>query len=532
MLKSITIPDVGKGIAAMLFLSIFSVLLHAQEVPTYADRAFIITDSSIQSSELPVIEGSVDEDTYVLGAGDQFRISVDDIQPVIFESRINPDGLLLIPKVAAIKLTGKLLRDAKALISKEVSSRFKGREVLVTLTGIRKIKISIYGEVLRKGSKVIYANTRLNDILMDGGFTPAANIRNIRIISKEGAQRIIDLLSFIRLADREQNPVLEDGDYVMVDKLDKTVTLSGAVKYPGIYEFRVDESLESLIKIAGGFLDAAFLDTLEVIRFGSDAKTQISIVKSVAAFYGENFRLANKDRIVVRVKPEYLEEKIVTISGYVKYPGPYKINEGVTRLSDIIPEAGGFLSRGSLKSAYIVRESGESVYDPEFERLKGMLRKDMSDDEYDYLKSRSRQRKGRVVIDFEKVFLTKTDDLLLKKNDQIFVPLKKDFIIIIGQAVFPGNLEYHPEYGIRDYIAQAGGFAWRADEGEIRVIKGKTGEWIDEDDIENLEPGDTIWIPEKPQAPKFWDVFKDSLMIVGQLATVIAATIAVIVSTR
>lgn len=532
MLKSITIPEVGKGIAAMLFLSIFSVLLHAQEVPTYADRAFIITDSSIQSSELPVIEGSVDEDTYVLGAGDQFRISVDDIQPVIFESRINPDGLLLIPKVAAIKLTGKLLRDAKALISKEVSSRFKGREVLVTLTGIRKIKISIYGEVLRKGSKVIYANTRLNDILMDGGFTPAANIRHIKILSKDGTERLIDLLSFIRLADKTQNPVLEDGDYVLVDKLDKTISLNGAVKYPGVYEYKSGETLESLIKIAGGFLDAAYLDTLEVIRFAPDSKTQNSIKKSASAFNSEGFVLNNKDRVIVREKPEYLEDKIVVISGFVKYPGPYKIIDGETRLSEIIPEAGGFLPKGSLKSAYVVRQSGESVYDPEFERIKLMSRKDMSDDEYDYLKSRSRQRKGRVIVDFEKVFLTKTEDLILKKNDQIFIPEKKDFIIIIGQAVFPGNLEYHPEYTIRDYIELAGGFSWRADEGDIRVIKGKTGEWVDEDDIVKLEPGDTIWIPEKPQGPKFWDVFKDSLTIVGQLATVIAATIAVIVSTR
>jgi len=98
MLNSIIIHGFRKGIAAMLFLSIFSVLLQAQDVPSYADRAFIITDSSMLAGDLPVIEGSVDEDSYILGAGDQFKISVDDIQPVIFESRINPDGLLLIPR--------------------------------------------------------------------------------------------------------------------------------------------------------------------------------------------------------------------------------------------------------------------------------------------------------------------------------------------------------------------------------------------------------------------------------------------------
>lgn len=532
MLNSIKLTGFRKGIAAMLFLSIFILPAQAQELPSYADRAFIITDSSIQTSGVPVVEGSVDEDTYIVGAGDQFRISVDEIQPLVFDSQISPDGLLLIPKVGTVKLTGSTLKVAKELIRKEVSARYKGREVLVALTGIRKIKISIYGEVLKKGSRVVFANTRLNDILMEGGFTPAANIRNIKIISKNGSQRLIDLLSFIRLADKEQNPVLDDGDYVMIDKLDMTVTLSGAVKYPGIYEYKNDETIESLIKLSGGFMDAAYLDTLEVIRFAQDAITQFSIKKSASEFFKENFTLQHKDRIVVRVKPRYLEENIVTISGYVRFPGPYKIKEGDTKLSELINEAGGFLPKASLKSAYVMRENGTTSYDPEFERLRLLTRKDMNDDEYDYFKSRSRQRRGRVVIDFEHVFLTKNEDLILKKNDQIVVPEKKDFIVIIGQAVFPGNLEYRPELSIRDYIAMAGGFSWRAEEGSIRVIKGKTGEWIDEDDVVKLEPGDTIWIPEKPQAPKFWDIFKDSLMIVGQLATVIAATIAVIVSTR
>ncbi|MBV6445324.1 MAG: hypothetical protein IFNCLDLE_01596 [Ignavibacteriaceae bacterium] len=522
-----------KGITLLLFLSVFSAQPFAQQMPTYADRAFIITDSSIQKhDELPVIEGSVDEESYILGAGDQFRISIDDIQPIVLESAISPDGFLLIPKVGTLQLTGTTLKDAKTQISREVSKRFKGREVLVTLSGIRKIKISIYGEVLKKGSKIIFANSRLNDILMDGGFTPSANIRNIRIISKNGEASTIDLLSFVRLADRSQNPVLQDGDYVMVDKLDKVVTLLGMVKYPGVYEYRENESLENLINIAGGFLDAAFTDTLEIIRFDSNGKSQLSVRNSKTALFSQNFTLQNSDRVIVRSKPEYLEEKIVTISGYVKFPGPYKIKEGETKLSEIIPEAGGFLENASLEDSYVIRNTGTSDYDPEYERIKLIPRKDMTDDEYDYLKSRSRQRKGRITIDFIKVFDKKTDDLLLKKNDQIIVPEKKQYITIIGQAVSPGNIEYHKGNSIMDYIERAGGFGWRAEEDDIRVIKSKTGEWIEANDEVELEPGDTIWIPEKPQAPKFWDVFKDSLLIFSQLATVIAATVAVIVSLR
>ncbi|GAB1349727.1 hypothetical protein MASR1M107_19410 [Ignavibacteriales bacterium] len=525
--------DLRKGVAAMLFLSLFLTVIKSQDMPSYADRAFIITDSSTQKNDdLAVIEGGVDENLYFVGPGDQFKISLDDIETLVFDAKINPDGFLLIPKIGLIKLSGLSLKDAKEFIRSEFARKYKSRNIFVTLSGIRKVKISIYGEVLKKGSKVVFANSRLNDILMDGGFTPVANIRNIKIISKNGDTKFIDLLSFIRLADKSQNPLLEEGDYIMVDKIDKIITLGGMVKYPGVYEFREDETFSELIKIAGGFLDAAFLDTIEIIRFEEDNKTQKSVRESVTELSNKAFKLKNRDRIIVRTKALYLQENIVNIDGFVRYPGPYKIVEGVTKLSELIAEAGGFLPKASLKNSYIVRAGGELTVDAEFERIKLIPRKDMTDDEYDYLKSKSRQRRGRIVIDFEKVFKDKTDDLVLRKNDQIFVTEKKDYIIIIGQAVFPGNLEFHADYSIRDYIRMAGGFAWRAEEGKVRVIKGRTGEWIEEDDVVLLEPGDTIWIPEQPQPPKFWEIFKDSLTIIGQLATVIAATVAVIISTR
>ena len=53
-----------------------------------------------------------------------------------------------------------------------------------------------------------------------------------------------------------------------------------------------------------------------------------------------------------------------------------------------------------------------------------------------------------------------------------------------------------------------------------------------EDDKIKLEPGDTIWIPEEPPGPGFWEVFTDVLTILAQLAAIVAASAAVIVATR
>ncbi len=158
----------------------------------------------------------------------------------------------------------------------------------------------------------------------------------------------------------------------------------------------------------------------------------------------------------------------------------------------------------------------------------------MTDDEYDYLKARSRQKKGRVVVDFEKLFLQKdsSEDVILKIGDIITIPEKKEYISIIGQVVNPGNITYKAGLTIDDYISIAGGYSWRAKEGDVRVIRANTGEWVDADDVDELKPGDTIWVPEDPPGPKFWEVFTTSLQVLGQIAAVVAATVAVIVATR
>jgi len=103
---------------------------------------------------------------------------------------------------------------------------------------------------------------------------------------------------------------------------------------------------------------------------------------------------------------------------------------------------------------------------------------------------------------------------------------------MLGQFVNPGKIIYDSLLTIEDYIKLAGGFGWRALEGDVRIIRAKTGEWVDADEDVLLQPGDTIWVPEDPPGPKFWEVFMDALTVVAQLAAIVAASAAVIVATR
>jgi polysaccharide biosynthesis/export protein len=180
----------------------------------------------------------------------------------------------------------------------------------------------------------------------------------------------------------------------MIQNVDQVVRISGQIQYPALYEFRPNETIKDLIELAGGFTYDAKKDTIELIRFLEDGKTQISKYYSYDEIMQNVVYLQNKDHVVIRQIPEYLIDHYVVLNGYVRYPGWYKINQNVTTLKNIIEEAGGFLEEASLTEASLSRKMDVEETDPEYERLKLIPTENMTEDEYDYYKAKSRQVSG------------------------------------------------------------------------------------------------------------------------------------------
>ncbi|BDQ02407.1 SLBB domain-containing protein [Ignavibacterium sp.] len=509
----------------------------AQVFPDYQERALLgLKDSTLITQFLTTSsEGAIDPNEYKVGPGDILFISISGLDEKIFTPGIDPEGFIYIPRIGAIDLRNKTLSEAKVAIQTRLMKSFKDVDIHISLQNFRKLKVSLVGNVINPSTYVLSSSSRLLDLfVLSSGLTNSSDIRNIRINSKNGEQKKVDLLKFLRLGDYSQNPFLNDGDIVLVDKAERFVSLFGHIKYPGNYEYKEGESIDEVLNVAGGILYKARTDSIEIVRFTDDGKSQYSIYFSYEKIKSEKPKVNKGDFIIVREIPDYFDVHYVEVKGEIKYPGVYKIKKDETTLSQVINEAGGFKKNASLKDAVLYRTKADSTYDPELERLRLIPRADMTDDEYDYLKARSRQKRGRVVIDFEKLFLQKdsNEDVVLKIGDIITIPEKKEYISIIGQVVNPGNITYKTGLTIDDYINIAGGFSWRAKEGDVRVIRANTGEWVDAEDVDELKPGDTIWVPEDPPGPKFWEVFTTSLQVLGQIAAVVAATVAVIVATR
>lgn len=510
-------------------------------MPSYKNRTdFFFSDSlknfSNYSLNMAATDGIIDQQSYIIGPGDKFLIDVQGVTSLSNITSVNFEGYIKIEQAGLILVGGKSLYEAKEIIIKEMKNFYNNVKISVTLADFKRIKVSLLGNVVKPNTYTINGNTRLLEFInLSYGLFNDADLRNVSIIKISGKINKYDLIRFIRTGDLSQNVILSEGDRVLINKSDKLISIYGNIQFPGIYEYVEGDNLSDLIDLAGGFSFSSKKDSIEIISYLEDFKNTSIRYINYEILDNSKIELKPGDRVLVRAKPEFLQENYVQVNGMVKYPGIFRIEKYKTDLKSLLlNDVGGFLEHASLKDAYIIRTKGNTERDPEFDRLIKMSRSDMSDDEYDYLKARSRELKGKMVVDFERLINDNdtSENLILRNGDEIFIPEEKDFITLVGQVVNPGNILYKKGLSVDEYISLAGGYSWRAVDSDVRVIKYNTKEWIDADDVDKLEPGDVIWVPEETPSPKFWDVFKDSMLIVGQVAALITAIVAVIISAR
>ena len=130
-----------------------------------------------------------------------------------------------------------------------------------------------------------------------------------------------------------------------------SVTISGNVKNPGIYElFESNMRIYDLLFKAGGFDDpqfkaSIFLDRADLIRYNKDRITQTIIPFNLDEVLADknskqNFKLHSGDEIRVYSQAVFNIVRSVSIDGMVRSPGTYTLKTGMT-VKDLILEAGG-----------------------------------------------------------------------------------------------------------------------------------------------------------------------------------------------
>ncbi len=475
--------------------------------------------STGSSPGVDALEGAVDAG-YRLGPGDRLGIYLWGEPPITFDSRVTLDGKVIIPQVGEVDVLGRTLSEARTDIARTMASRFRNQKISVSLLQLRRFQVHVTGQVQTPGAVLTSSADRVLDaIALVGGALEDASLRNIEIRRSDGAVIPADVFRYLKTGEISGNPTLRDGDVVHVPFRGPEVFLYGAVKSDGPYEVLPSDTLADLVRIAGGTTDRAAPDSVEVTRFiGGDETTRLYVNLDRA---GDSFQLQPDDQILFPSRLNWHRRHVVDLRGEVHSPGTFAIVDGETRISEVIERAGGFTDLAFLEEASVIRRRAIRLDDKEYERLRLMSASEMTDDEYEYFKMKSREEKGLMVVDFVKLRTSgdPVHDILLRSGDLIEIPPQKDFVSVLGEVATPGNIVHESGVSADDYIQMAGGYADNADRGKVRVIRVATGEWVDRKDAGEIRAGDTIWVPEKAER-NYWNIFKESLAVVTQILTV------------
>lgn len=508
-------------------------------------------DVSQLSPKSVALDAPVDPQEYVVGPGDVLGLNIWSSMPVEHQLTVTPEATLLIPNVGVVDVRDETLEAVKKKVGTLVSRRYPSAEVTLTLLAPRKVIVQITGDVLNETKFEMNSLQRVDNLIATANARPTAisdlqayknelayarsspSLRNIMIQRRTGQRIRVDLVKYQATGEGKYNPYLREGDQVFVP-VRRDITLgigvSGGVRRTGSFEFVPGDSLTDLISMGFGFNARADSQHAVLTRLTLDARGKETLhVNPAAMIAGKepNIALRPGDRLFVQETRERRQTFIVAVDGAVQQPGHYPVTLNTTKLSEVIRAAGGFTPEANIKAATLTRARVSPDPPPEeIEReqlLSSRSTLGVQDTSYYLTENALRLRGELVAVDFYKLFVLgdSTQDVTLRNYDQIYVPMLKRTVYVFGQVLLPGHVEYVEGQDYRYYIAKSGGFASKAIEGDVKIIKGSTRIWFDADET-TIEDGDFIWVPKYQEYPFAYhlNIWAHVAGILGALATV------------
>ena len=327
----------------------------------------------------------------------------------------------------------------------------------------------------------------------------------------------VNLESILENPNHPDNLTMKEYDVVNVLSIDDfddnfNITVEGAVRQAGGFNYGYGMSLQSALFLAGGLTQQAEGSRVEVSRImdydinTNKLKPRRAIVKKVTigddlalSKEAENFELKPFDQVFVRSNPDFEPAINVKISGEVKYPGTYALLRKNEKISSLIKRAGGLTNYAykdgvrmyrnfekivdkknedlemnisdELKQSILNDPLISSVYTKELEENKNLMFKQ------DLLEQSKSISTEMVYTDLNKALKSKDSkhNLVLHEGDSIVIPKIMDVVHITGELMnLQGNSISAPYFSSKraNYYVKnfAGGFSKANDKSNTVVV--------------------------------------------------------------
>lgn len=200
-----------------------------------------------------VRSGAIGDD-YVLGIGDELQISFRGAQTSNETVFVDRDGRVIVGELPPVRAAGRTLGQVRAELAAETKRTTLGTSVFVSVGEVRSVSVFVGGEVYRPGQyNLSSVSSIITALAQAGGVRRSGSLRNVRIVRAGGASVSVDLYGFLGIGTPSAIR-LRDGDRIVVPVIGPTVAVVGAVPRAGIYELRGRETVESVVRFAGGAL--------------------------------------------------------------------------------------------------------------------------------------------------------------------------------------------------------------------------------------------------------------------------------------
>jgi protein involved in polysaccharide export with SLBB domain len=491
-----------------------------------------------------------DRASYVLGPQDVINVNISG--PVSLNAQalvVNSSGFLYLPYGGTVEVAGLTIDEATEAVTNAVGEELVDFSLSLHVQKARPVQIQVVGDVPNPGRYLLPAGTRLDVAVsnalseqplngsapnvmnnsFDDDFTPTFNysfransetimpdsselrsdfkantqysLRNIQINhrwlsnSTDG-----DLITYYKTGSRESNPFLYDGDQIYINKLTERsprVSISGAVDSPNEYEYRADDTILSLLNIAGGYTDGA--DTTRINLYRQQGDNIVSETISIGDQETLEQPLQENDRVVVPYVNTPRTNSSAWVYGEAEIPGNFPINSDGMTLGELIDLAGGLTDRALTNGAYMIRanmtdrgvQSATTLNTAQLMRTSNQVLQG-----FEYLEmERDLNSDQRMFVDLDNA--DQLNRIKITDGDRVYIPTDYQNIVLYGQFNNPGNYPYDPTLSVRDYLELAGGLSLAADPERIYVIKAGSRAWMQPDET-NLESGDMIFVDRTP----------------------------------
>lgn len=387
---------------------------------------------------------------YPLSAGDEVLIDVWGDSELNLKLTLSPEGTIIIPNVGPVALSGLTIEEAENRIKQELGkimwNLVDGKEpntfVSVGLGKIRSIKVNIVGEAVAPGTYTLSSLASLfNALYAAGGVNDIGSLRNIRVYRNNKEIANLDVYDYLLNGKYDTNIRLEDNDMIIIEPYEQLVNTHGKIKRNRTFELRKGETLEDLLKMAGGFTGDAFTEDVTIKR-KSGSRYQIA---TVTAEEFPTFVLQDGDSLLVDSVIPFYDNRI-TITGSVWRPGEYELSPKVHTVKQLIKQAAGLKGDEFIGRAHLTR------LNPDFTSTV-------------------------IAIDIQGIMNGEIPDTELQKEDKLYIPslfeLREPYTVKVGGAVNNPDtvIPFSKNMTVEDAIILAGGLQESASTINVEVAR-------------------------------------------------------------